>query len=116
MSYGPIKTFYGSIASGASTCSFSLDKAYSKIYADVGTFSTAAEISVYGAAASTGTFRPVYKTVQTSTMQYQQVLITTAAVANGGVVPLYDCIHPNIQFRASAVVSGGVSIALYCVD
>jgi hypothetical protein len=114
MSYGPIKVYPNSVASGASTVSFVLDKAYSKIYADVGTMSTAAELSVWGAVYSGGSFHQVTDRVKTATMQYQTLVIPTAVAANGGCfeVPVY----PSLQFRASAVVSGGVSFSLICVD
>ena len=114
MPYGPIKVFPGTIASGASTVSFSLDKSYSSDYAEVGTMSTAAAISVYGGADSTS-FYALNERVNTATDQYQAVTIQSSAVANGGVVPVPAGVA-NYQFRTSAVVSGGVVFKLICAD
>lgn len=113
MSYGPIKVYTGTIASGASTLtSISLDKSYSKIYAEVSTMSTGAALLVYGSTDGS-TFRPVYERVNTASVQWTDVYIGTACT--NGITDL-NCNFPYIQFRASAVIDGGASIKLICVD
>ena len=119
MSYGPMKVFSHSglsIASGASTSSnFYLDKGYSYVYAEVSSMSTAAALDVWGSLDGT-TFRPVLQQVNTATVQCQAMAVASAVGANGGFGPVGQVITPYIQFRASAVVSGGVTIKLICTD
>ena len=115
MSSGPRLIFTGSIASGASTLtSIHLDKSYSRIYAEIGTMSTAAAITVFGSTDGT-TFKQAFERVNTAPVQYQTLTVASGVGANGGTVPL-DANYPYVQFQASAVVSGGVSIKLICVD
>lgn len=114
MSYGPIKVFSGQVASGASTVSFALDKAYTTVYAEVGTMSTAAAFSVYGSTNGTSWYA-LNERVNTSSVQYQAITIASGSVANGGVVPIPEGL-PHYQFRATAVVSGGVVFKLICSD
>ena len=109
-----IQVFTGAIASGASTVSFALDKSWATIYAEVGTMSTGAAIAVYGGANST-TFYQLNERTNTATVQHQALFLYSAAVANGGLVPVPAGIL-NYQFRASAVVSGGVVFKLVCSD
>lgn len=113
MSYGPRVVFSGSIASGASTVSFDLGgKSYSRVYVEVGTMSTAAALTVFGSNDGTS-FYPIFERVNTAPVQYQT--LTVASSNAGSIVPL-DVPCNYVQFRASAVVSGGVSMALICVD
>lgn len=115
MSFGPTKVFTGSILSGASTLtSINLDKSYTKIYAEVSSMSTAAAIDVFGSTDGT-TFRPIFERVNTATVQFATMVVATSVGANGGLCPM-DIIYPYVQFRASAVVSGGVTIKLICLD
>lgn len=114
MSYGPIKVFSGAIASGASSTQIFLDKAYSKVFAEIGSMSTAAALDLWGSSDGS-TYRPSYERVNTASVQYQAVSISTSVGANGGIAPI-EAIYPYLQFRASAVVSGGVAIKLICVD
>ena len=115
MSFGPVKVFTGTIASGASTVtSIALDKAYTYVYAEISTMSTAAAFDVY-ASTDNATFRPVFERVNTSSVQYQTLSVASGVGANGGRAPL-DIQGPYVQFRASAVVSGGVTIKLICTD
>jgi len=113
MSFGPIKVFTVSIASGASTPStISMDRGYSRVYAEVSSMSTAAALAVYGSTDGTS-FRPVFERVNTAPVQYQALVIATNAA--NGVAPI-DCVFPFVQFRASATVTDGVTIKLICVD
>jgi hypothetical protein len=115
MSYGPIKVFTGQIASGASTLtSVYLDKSYSRVFAEISTMSTAAAFDVWGSSDGS-TFRPVFERTNTAPVQYQTLTVASGVGANGGVAPL-DVAYPYVQFRASAVVSGGVTIKIICSD
>ncbi len=114
MSYGPIKVFSGSIASGASSTQIALDKSYTQVFIELPTMSTAAVFDVYGS--SNGTvYLPVFERVNTAPVQYQTLTVSAGVGTNGGIAPL-NTIYPNLQFRASAVVSGGVAIKLICID
>ena len=113
MPYGPVKVFYGTIASGASTCtSIDLGKSWSRIFCRVSSFSTNAEVSVFGSD-NGNTFVTLYERVKTASMQYQQILIPSSVL--NGIVPI-DCPLQYVQFRASAVVSGGGSFVMICSD
>lgn len=115
MSFGPIKVFSGSIASGASTLTaIQLSNGYSKVFAEVSTMSTAAALDVYGSTDGT-TFYPLFERVNTAPVQYQALTVASGVGANGGAAPL-NVAAPYVQFRASAVVSGGVTIKLICWD
>lgn len=115
MGYGPIKVFSGNILSGASTLtSLQLDKSYSTVYAEIGTMSTAAALDIY-VSSDGSTFRPAFERVNTATVQYQTMIVATSVGANGGICAI-EKVYPYYQFRASAVVSGGVAIKLICVD
>jgi hypothetical protein len=116
MSYGPIQVFTGLIASGASTSSsFDLGgKAYSRVFVEVSSMSTAAAMDVWGSSDGT-TFRPVFERVNTAPVQYQTHIVASGVGANGGIAPLDVC-YQYVQFRASAVVSGGVTLKLHCSD
>ncbi len=111
-SYGTTKVFNTNIASGASTATFILDKAYQRVFLEVGTMSTAAALDVY--ASGDGSFyRQVFERVNTAPVQYQS--LTVATNATNAVVPI-DVNAAYLQFRATAVVSGGVTMALHCSD
>lgn len=116
MSYGPVKVFSGSIASGASTLtSVELGgKAWSRVYVDVGTMSTAAALDVFQSTDG-ATFVPVFERVATAPVQYQTLTVASGVATSGGRVPL-DVQGPYVQFRASAVISGGCAIKVICVD
>lgn len=116
MSYGPCQVFTGSIASGASTVT-SIDlgtKSFSKVFVEVSTMSTAAAIDVFGSADGT-TFRPVFERINTAPVQYQTMFVASGVGANGGIAPIATGFR-YVQFRASAVVSGGVTLKLHCSD
>lgn len=116
MSYMPSKVFTGTIASGASTVT-SIDisgQSYSRVFAQIGTMSTNAALSVYGSIDNSD-FRPIYERVNTASVQWQAIVVATATT--GGIVSLNDVAGVRyVQFRASAVVSGGCTIKLICLD
>ena len=115
MSYGPIKVFTGTIPSGASTLTqIALDKAYSRVFAHIGTMSTAAAIDVYGSDDGTP-FHQVFERVNTAPVQYQSLTVASSVATSGAYVPL-EFGAPYVQFRASAVISGGCTIKLVCWD
>lgn len=117
MSYGPIQAFTCGIASGASSSSI-LDlggKTYSKLAVNAVTMSTAAQLAVWGCPSSTGTFLPI-KTRETSTATsgYNALAVVTNT---SGAWAMFDAPpFRYIQFIASAVVSGGVSITVLAND
>lgn len=117
MSYGPCPVFTGSIASGATTCtSINLGgKAYSRVFVELGTMSTNSIVSVYGSSDGSD-FKPVFERVpNTTSVQWQAIQLTTAVV--GGIAPVNDLSGiAYAQFRATAVISGGCTIKVICVD
>lgn len=114
MSYGPVQTFAGTIASGASSTEVDVAKSWSKVLVDISSMSTAAAFSIYGSADGS-TYRPVFERVATSTVQYQALTVASGVGANGGITELPFAFR-YLQFRASAVVSGGVAIKAICID
>jgi len=119
MSYGPGQVFTGAIASGASTLT-SVDlgtKAYSRVFAEVGTMSTNAALTVFGSSDGTN-FRPVFERVKTAPVQYQTLTVATTAVGSiGGIADLTGVAGIRyVQFQASATIIGGATIKLICVD
>ncbi len=117
MSFGSIKPIYGRIASGASTCT-SIDlglKGWQKVMVEVGTMSTAVNLDIYGSADNV-IFKQLFERVNTATAaQWQSFIISQTVGANGGVCVL-ETPFPYLQFRGTAVVSGGVSFTLICAD
>jgi hypothetical protein len=116
MSYGPAKVFTGTIASGASTVTsiYTGGKSYTKVFVELSTMSTAAAFDVY-CSADGSTFRPLFERTNTAPVQYQTLTIASGVGANGGVAPL-NVSGDYVQLRASAVVSGGVTVKLICHD
>lgn len=76
--------------------------------------STQVAIDVYGSADGS-TYRPVFERVNTAPVQYQTMTVVSSVGANGGLAPL-EFGYPYMQLRASAVVSGGVSITVLATD
>jgi hypothetical protein len=116
MSHGPVQVFTGSIASGASTVTsiYLSNKSYSRVYADIGTMSTAAALDVFQSV-DDSTFVPVFERVNTAPVQYQTLTVASSVATSSGRIPL-DVVGPYLQFRASAVISGGCVIKVVCVD
>jgi len=116
MSFGPVQVFSGLIVSGASTVTslYMGGKAYSKVFVELSSMSTAAAFDVYGSHDGT-TFRPVFERTNTAPVQYQTLSVASGVGANGGCAPL-EVAYPYLQLRASAVVSGGVNVKLICWD
>ncbi len=117
MSYGPIQVFATTgIVSGASTLtSVAIAKAFSRVALEVGTASTEVIIDVYGSTDNV-VFRPVMERVNTATIQYATMAITSQVVVGGGIAELSTFGYPYLQLRASAVVSGGIAIKLIGMD
>lgn len=115
MSFGPVLYFSGSISSGASTLtSLDLSKSWSRVYLQLPTFSTAAELSVYGSY-DNSTFVPIFERINTAPVQYQALVVTTGVASSGGIAQFVAPMQ-YLQLRASAVVSGGVAVQAICVD
>jgi hypothetical protein len=117
---GFIQTFEAQVASGASTSSY-IDLGntnFQQMAVRYVTMSTGAELSVYGAdansiaSAASATFYPVYvKDTGTAAAAYDALTVTTAlSGGNWGTIEAPP--HRFIQFVASAVVSGGVSLTV----
>jgi hypothetical protein len=116
MSYGPASVFSGFIASGASTVSMDLARGWKTVYVEVGTMSTATVLGVYAAASAAGGYRQVFHpTINSATVVTNSFVIQTSVAANGGIAPVPAGLR-YMQFRTTAVVSGGVSIAVHCSD
>jgi len=112
MPFGPVKIFDATVASGADTGSADLSKAWSRVYAEVASLSTNAEIAIQGSADGS-TYRALKFELQSGTVAPAAQLIGSAAVP--GIIPI-DVHVRYIKFKASAVVSGGVVIKLHCSD
>lgn len=112
-----VTVYSGNIASGASSTSIDVVKGWSRIYAQVGTMSTQAAIDVYGST-DNSSFYQIFTTVQTFTtsLAYESHVIGSGIGTNGGIAPIYGNGVRYLQFRASAVVSGGVTLSLICSD
>ena len=116
MSYGPQQVFYAGIASGASTSS-SIDlggKSYTKLAVNFVTMSTGAEVTVYGAASESATYYAIHERVNTATMQYQHLKVTTGTSAGWALIDAPPMQY--LKFITSAVVSGGVSFTVLAYD
>lgn len=117
MSYGSIKTIYGRIASGASTCT-SIDlgqKGWARVMLEVGTMSTAVNMDIYGSA-DNSIFRQLFERTNTATAgQWQSMIVSQTLGANGGICPITAPVQ-YLQIRGTAVVSGGVSLTVICSD
>lgn len=117
MSYGPIQVFYTGIASGASTSSY-IDfggKSYPRWAVNAVTMSTAAQLAVWGCDTATGTYFPVReRDLNTATSGYQTMIVPTST--SGAWAVFNAPPFRYVQFIASAVVSGGVSITVLGSD
>ncbi len=117
MSYGPIQIFSTTgIVSGASTLTiYTFAKAFSQFCIEIGTMSTAAAIDIYGSSDGS-TFRNVFERTNTAPVQYQTLTVASNVGTVGGVVPISNFNYPYIQLRATAVVSGGVTVKMIGMD
>jgi len=57
----------------------------------------------------------VFERINTAPVQYQTLTVSNLVGTNGGIIPI-NTVYPNLQFRATAVVSGGVTVKLICID
>lgn len=112
-----VTVYTGTIASGASSTSIDVVKGWSRIYAQIGSMSTSAAMDVYGST-DNSTFYQIFTTVATFTtsLAYESHVIGSGLGTNGGIAPVYGNGVRYLQFRASAVVSGGVALSLICSD
>jgi len=111
---GNYKVFSGAIVSGESTLtSVDTGKLWKSVYVEIATMSTNVGFSVYGSSDNT-TFRPVYERVNTNVVSYMTTIIS--ALVGNGIVKLPQLGFRYLQFRGSAVVSGGVSFNVICGD
>lgn len=117
MTYGPIQVFTCGIASGASTSS-QVDlggKSFNRLAVNAVTMSTAAQLAVWGCDTLTGTFYPILERVQnTATSGYNTFVVPTGT--SGAWAVFQSPPFRYIEFIASAVVSGGVSITVIGSD
>src|SRR5512141_1690160 len=116
MSAGPFSVFSGQIASGASTVSFDLGRGWKFVSLDISTMSTAMAVNVYAAPTAAGTYRQVYNPpINSATVITNPFVISAVVGTAGGVVqvPVMTGLR-YVQVRTTGVVSGGVSISVYC--
>lgn len=121
MAGGYIQRFEAQVASGASTSSY-IDLGstnFEEMAVRYVTMSTGAELELLAADATTiasaasASFYPVrVRDVGTAAAAYDAVTVVTGVSGGWGVLPAVP--HRFIQFAASAVVSGGVSLTVVC--
>ena len=115
MPYGLVSKFANTITSAASTVSFDIVKSWTKVYAEISTFSTAAQVNVFGSTDGT-TWWPLWERVNTATAgQHNTFVINSGHVTAGGIVPILPGLQ-YYQFRASATVTDGATFNLICSD
>ncbi len=115
MSYGPIKVFSTTIASGASTSSYiDLGKSNTQFAINAVTAATGAALAVYGCPTATGTYYPIYMRIASATAQYNQLVISTAMSGSWAVIDPIP--FQFIEFVASAVINGGQVITVLAQD
>lgn len=120
MGYGPISVFSGTIASGASTSGeINLGRAWSQVYLNYGTMSTAMNMTVFAASGSSGsgaTYRVVYQPpINSATVACSVFTITSTVGVAGGIVPIPSGFQ-YIKAVLTGVVSGGLSVSVICSD
>lgn len=117
MAYGPIQVFYTGIASGASTSSY-IDlggKSYARFAVNAVTMSTGAQLALWGCDTASGTYFPIReRDLNTSTSGYQTMIVPTGT--SGAWAVFNPPPFRYVEFIASAVVSGGVSITVLASD
>lgn len=109
---GPLKVFsVGYSASASFSSSFSFPDGVQRAFLEVPSFSTAAELKVYGSTDGS-TYRLLMQDVpQTATVQIQTFSIASAAANR--FVPLPIC-APYIRFEPSAPVSASTTFKVVC--
>lgn len=117
MGHGVVSVFSASIASGATTSSgINLARGWNNINVEVSTMSTAAVLNVFHSTDNGSTYYQVFNPqANTSTVANNALSIATGVGAGGGVVPLPSGLK-YVQFRTTAVVSGGVNFKVICSD
>jgi hypothetical protein len=115
---GVISVFSAQIASGASTSTgINLARGWPNIAVQVSTMSTATVVNLYNSTDSGSTYYQVMTpVVNTTTVGVNALSIATGVATGGGLVqlPVYGLSY--IQFRTTAVVSGGVNFKIICSD
>jgi hypothetical protein len=119
MSAGAISVFSpaAQVASAASTSGeFDLSKrGWTNILLEIGTMSTAMNVTIWASTESGGTFRPVYHPTINSATVATNIYTITGAGTNGGIAP----IPTGFQFFKvvlTGVVSGGATFKAICSD
>lgn len=118
MSFGPLRVFSDSIASGASTSAgVNLVKAWSKVGIQISTMSTAASMNIQNSADGGTTFYYAYTgAVNTATSGAYPLAIASGVGTNGGYIILSDVALSYPRIVCTGVVSGGVQIKYVCLD
>jgi hypothetical protein len=114
MSYQPFAVFTATLASGATTVAFTLDRGYTNATLELPTLSTSTAWDVY-CSTDGSTYRPAFERVNTAPVQYQTLTVASGVGANGGAAQL-AVVYPYLQLRASSAVGNGASIKLICWD
>ena len=113
MSYGIVKVYQTSIASGGSSAQFDLgDRGWKKVFLDVGSMSTASGFNVLGCPTGSGDFRQMWMQPATNVVSY--VTYHVSGISSGMVQLPFHVQH--MKFVSTSVVSGGVSMSVICSD
>ena len=111
---GNYKVFSGMVASGESTLtSVDTGKLWKSVYVEIATMSTNVGFSVYGSSDNVS-FRQVFERVNTNVISYASVILSS--LLGNGIAKLPQLGFRYVQFRGSAVVSGGGSFNVICGD
>lgn len=112
MSYGIVKVYQTSIASGGSSAQFDLgSRGWRKVFLDVGSMSTSSGINVLGGISASGDFRQAFIKAATNVVSY----LTLHISLNSGMTEL-EFFTQHMKFVTTSVVSGGVSMSVICSD
>lgn len=113
MSYGIVKVYQTSIASGAASAQFDLGpRGWRKVFLDVGSMSTQSGMNILGATIASGPFRQLFVQPYTNVVSYITLHVSGL---NSGMVELPFFLQ-HLQVVATSVVSGGVSLSVICSD
>jgi hypothetical protein len=116
MSYGPVKKYAVTFASGATvTSEVDLGRAYSQIYLELNS-ATTFNYNIQAANASGGSFKRIYHPPADNDAVVTAVEITSATAGLNGAIVKLPVTAQYMKIESQTAVADGMTLNLICVD
>lgn len=116
MGHGLYKVYVATMAAAGTAATFDLGRSYRKVYLQVPTMTSSANLDIYAAAASGDTYYQVGKEVpNTTTVQSWSFTVNASAAANGRTVPMPDGLQ-YFKVVADSAPAAATAFKVLCAD